>query len=274
MMTRPSPAGFTLVELMVVVGIIGLLVAILLPALSAARAASQRAYCANNLRQIVTAAVMYAGDHQGYLPPGHMDFYSQNNHRWHGARDDNTKPFDFERGPMRSQLGPARIRQCPGFEVDPATGFEQSAGGYGYNATHLGSSLGVATMANWTLPIAEFDRRVTNVPARISQVRNSAAKITFADAAIATTVNVFTTAPAISEYSFVTAPLDGSGNTTSPTIHFRHRGVANVAWLDTHVTSERFEWTYPTNIYGANNKRFNLGFFGPRDNTLFSREAR
>jgi hypothetical protein len=38
------------------------------------------------------------------------------------------------------------------------------------------------------------------------------------------------------------------------------------------VSAERYEWTHPVNVYGAPNARFQLGFFGPRDNRLFTRE--
>ena len=47
----------------------------------------------------------------------------------------------------------------------------------------------------------------------------------------------------------------------------------NIAWADGHITSERFEWTWPEpNAYAADNKRFLLGFFGPQDNRLFARD--
>src|SRR5829696_5479285 len=61
-----SPAAFTLVELLVVIGIIAVLVAILLPALAAARKAAKRTTCANHLRQLVTAVVMYQNDNRVY----------------------------------------------------------------------------------------------------------------------------------------------------------------------------------------------------------------
>jgi prepilin-type N-terminal cleavage/methylation domain-containing protein len=66
--TPPTRRGFTLVELLVVVGIIAILVALLLPALSKARASSQAVGCLSNLRQIMMAFHLYAGDNKQRLP--------------------------------------------------------------------------------------------------------------------------------------------------------------------------------------------------------------
>lgn len=60
--------GFTLVELLVVIGIVALLLAVLLPTLSRARQAARKTLCANNLRQFVAADTMYLNDH-GRFPP-------------------------------------------------------------------------------------------------------------------------------------------------------------------------------------------------------------
>src|SRR5262245_48071247 len=70
--TNPRASGrcraFTLIELLVVIGIIGVLIGILLPALIRSRQLAKDLKCASNVRQIVTALMIYATENNGYLP--------------------------------------------------------------------------------------------------------------------------------------------------------------------------------------------------------------
>jgi len=248
------PAGFTLVELLVVIGIIAVLIALLLPALAAAREAAKTTQCASNLRQLATAAIGYAQENRGYYPPAHIRYTTTNLHRWHGTRTSVSAPFDFEFSPLRKWLAEG-IKKCPSFEPARA-GFEAAAGGYGYNNNFLGSRIAAE---NFTFTLDSID-----TPMKQTMIRRSAEKIMFADTAFAD--------PLLIEYSFVEAPRSPWGSNT-PSIHFRHKRRANIAGADGHVTAHEFEWTLPigdpANYLNVDLDFMKIGWFGPRDNSLF-----
>lgn len=87
--------GFTLVELLVVIGIIALLISILLPALNKAREQAKEAECLSNLRQIGAAALMFANEHRQHLPLGGVQWGSNVDGSPQGFQDPHQLDYSY-----------------------------------------------------------------------------------------------------------------------------------------------------------------------------------
>lgn len=139
--TRTAPArvhraaGFSLVELLVVVAIIAILASLLMPALQQARRAAYAATCMGNLRQITAAWHMYLDDRDGRFPYfGHYTWllyvYGGSDGRWTRG----THPADVR--PLRPYLGVDETFRCPvdvGSFGDPPS-YEVVGNSYPWNA--------------------------------------------------------------------------------------------------------------------------------------------
>jgi len=248
-------AGFTLVELLVVMGTLTLLVGILLPSLSRARGQAKATVCQSNLRQIVLANSLYAQDSGGVYVPGAADFLD-NRHRWHGERAALYAPFDSSHGPLVPYLGSDGVlRACPTFERR-LVGFEAGCGGYGYNNAYLGVRI-VAGRQGRSIVVSD------RAGAYADRVQRPADTVMFTDSAFA--------GEELIEYSFCEPRFHVQfGTRADPSIHFRHARTANAAWCDGHVNRETRTFTWSSGYYSADPKDFDIGWFGMTDdNKLF-----
>src|ERR1051326_7089175 len=116
--TRANQSAFTLIELLTVVTIITIVVGLLFPALSKARARAQSAVCMNNLKQLQAAWLLYVNEHDDRMPPNKSrwtNFIQQNtppswvlgNAQRHG------NPTNLTTGVLYANVGSTAVFRCP-----------------------------------------------------------------------------------------------------------------------------------------------------------------
>ena len=180
-MRRALRGGFTLVELLIVIGIIALLVAILLPAITRAREMARRTVCLSNIRQLTTAWIMYASENRGrvcncvveQLPPS--GFVSLN---WLDSYNVLIRPPPppaqvIPRGQLWPYLKNLNVYVCPDdpqqyhWEGDVPV---QVAGGTG-DSYAMNANLGFAFPAAYPIPVPTSPYAITPVYT-VGQIRH------------------------------------------------------------------------------------------------------
>ncbi|HEV7298334.1 MAG TPA: prepilin-type N-terminal cleavage/methylation domain-containing protein [Tepidisphaeraceae bacterium] len=173
--------GFTLVELLVVIGIIALLISILLPSLQKARRSAQAVACASQLKQLGLGLTMYGNDNRNYIPPLHprnssgVYIYGSSRYSWAalvgpylGQKRPNSVP---DTSAYRNYLfGRGGLFLCPGkFDNDPnITPFGDVNGkGNSYSYTWAGDDGAKGGWINRDFPwVNEVPNKLTRLPSQ------------------------------------------------------------------------------------------------------------
>jgi prepilin-type processing-associated H-X9-DG protein len=249
--TQPNQRrAISLIELLVVIAIIGALIALLLPAIGAARESARRTQCLNNLRQMAITAHMFADAHAGSYPVAYHN-KQEGNTTYMYCWDISTittlgQPTVSAPGILwGDDSTPREMNQCPSFvskgnwDVEPYTG-------YNYNTSYIGHG----------------DYESIPQPAKMKQIENPTRTAIFGDGEYKAGANKFMRAP-------FDSPGDDSFNGRwAGTQGFRHLATTNVAFCDGHAESLADRYTETDDYGGASNIGLGTGFLSP-DNLLY-----
>jgi len=206
---RRSGSGFTLIELLVVIAIIAILAAILFPVYAQMKEKARQANCQSNLKQLVTAALVYTDDYDGHFPPYcYWDFKQY----WCGLMVGNS--LDVSKGLLMPYIKTGQLQLCPSSRAK-SMGYDTS---YGYNIFYIGSD--VCITGDWN--------HFPGLPASLSNLTQPSKTVIFADAEVN-----YGGSGGLQEYFALHAPSEGK-----PTgIGYRHNGKAVAAFCDGHVNA-------------------------------------
>ncbi|HEV7298789.1 MAG TPA: type II secretion system protein [Tepidisphaeraceae bacterium] len=210
-MRRTQPKGFTLVELLVVIGIIALLISILMPALSKARIAAVQTQCMANHRQVMQAMQLYVNEFKGWAPVDGRNVYPEEStvasHQVHWYHRQYLGKYLGNRATYNQRDNTGGAYYCPAYVRDQ----NRPNLGIGYNMRR-----GNGISRTWTGWMERYKQKFTSI-------RQPANVIIFADV---TNGNQW-------ERFYNGEP--GHTNTPGGTVNYRHGVNTVVAFADGHV---------------------------------------
>ncbi len=234
---RKSGLGFTLVELLVVIGIIALLVALLLPALTKAKAAADSVVCAGNLRQQYLGHSLYAVDHKGWLMQarkrGGYPEYTQDPATYPLFEQDliqtyfgiNRKTFESSKTKKSLAVG---ILSCPARDAT-----QRNLAGTSYNVDYvINGEVLVNTRVAQAAPPQPMGR---DYPIKLIWIHHSS-QLMFLMCSLMVENGHYQICPSYNQYVQLTL-LGTYGSTNVEFQSFPHRRSTNWAAFDGHVES-------------------------------------